>query len=431
LKRKLIDELIHWKEADKRIPLLLTGAKGVGKTYLAYDFAKAFFEHIHYVNMERDPSAAKLFTKDEPNKIKEQFMEYFHLDFDCNIDNHILIIDEVSCKNEAYPLIQSNILSTIFPYILLISSKPLPEEYFTEIPKVAVHPLEFDEFLRAIGSEWYIETITHHFNSNKNIPDIVHKELLALHLLYMQIGGMPGMINEYLNLLTTVNITEQQNFLIGSYHDYILKDFSDNDALKMNQVFDSLVYQLCKDNKKFQYKLIRKGTTHAMYKDAIHNLTRAHYVIRCNRLNNELLNDPINAFLTDNNPDNTDINTNFKLYMPDTGLLYSKMIEEQGTPFNHSCMKALLENYVAQSLLAKKYPFVFWESDSIAKIEFIIYKDNNIIPIEIHDSDNTRSKNISIFKQKCDFPYAIKISSKNFDFSNQIKYVPYYSIFCL
>jgi predicted AAA+ superfamily ATPase len=90
-----------------------------------------------------------------------------------------------------------------------------------------------------------------------------------------------------------------------------------------------------------------------------------------------------------------------------------------------------LENYVAQSLKAKNYLFAFWESESMAKIDFIFLRSQDIIPVEIFEGDNTRSKSISVLKQKCSFPYAVKISSRNFEFSNQIKYVPYYAVFCL
>jgi predicted AAA+ superfamily ATPase len=92
-------------------------------------------------------------------------------------------------------------------------------------------------------------------------------------------------------------------------------------------------------------------------------------------------------------------NSNFKLYFCDTGLLYSKIIEEQGCSLNKHQRKALLENYVAQSFQSKRYPFAFWESESMAKIDFIIEKNNDLIPIEIHQDNNTRSKCISILKQ--------------------------------
>jgi hypothetical protein len=171
---------------------------------------------------------------------------------------------------------------------------------------------------------------------------------------------MPGLVNEYLNFSDAVNVSEQHSFIVGSYHDYINRDNTDSDSLKMKQVFDSLTYQLMKDNKKFQYKIIRKGTTHAMYRDAIQKLVEQNYVIRCNKINTDQLQNPSELILLNNSCDAS--NSNFKLYLPDTGLLYSKIIEEQGTNGVVNNKKALLENYVAQSLQAKNYPFVFWES---------------------------------------------------------------------
>lgn len=429
MKRKVIDELINWKTKDSGKPILLTGAKGVGKTYLAYDFAKAFFERVCYINLERNPKVVPLFTEVDHNKITN-LIEYFHINLEEPLEIRVLIIDEINDSPELLNCFNQLDLSAIFRYIIYITSSPIPIKATLELQVLPIYPLEFDEFLRASSNEWYIEAIITHYNQDKKIPDIVHKELLTLYHLYLQIGGMPAMVNEYLNLSSTINISEHHSFLIGSYRDYILRDNSDSDAMKMNQVYNSLVLQLMKENKKFQYKLIRKGTTHAMYKEAIRKLCDINYIIKCNRIMNEQLQDPIQTFSSDD-WHNIEINTNFKLYMPDTGMLYSKMVEEQGTLLDTNHEKALLENAVAGTLQTKNYPFAFWESESMAKIDFIYEKNQQIYPVEIFNSDNTRSKSISILKQKCDFPYSIKISSKNFEFSNQIKYVPYYAVFCL
>lgn len=430
MKRKIIDALIKWKEANNGKPILLTGVKGVGKTYLAYDFARAFFEGIFYVNFEREPNMLKLFQPYDPNSIADKLTEYFYLAPEAPAEANVLILDEINYCPEAVELFKALDLSRVFRYIICISSYPIAMEAADNIEQLPVYPLEFDEFLLATSNDWYIESIIMHYNLNTKIPEIVHKELLGLHRLYLQIGGMPGIINEYLNLSSTINVSEQHSFLIGSYHDNIIRDNPDSDALKMNQVFDSLTLQLMKENKKFQYKLIRKGTTHSMYKDAIQKLCDNNYIIKCNRITSEQLINPFQTFKSAE-WQSVEANTNFKLYLPDTGLLYTKMVEEQGALFSRNQRKALLENYIAQSLKAQNYPFAFWESDSLAKIDFVFLKSQDLIPVEIFESESTRSKSISVFKQKCSFPYAVKISSKNFEFSNQIKYVPYYAVFCL
>lgn len=426
----MIDELISWKTIDKRKPILLTGAKGVGKTYLAYDFAKAFFERILYINFEREHGVSEFFESKDPAIINQILNKHFHLNEEATCENKILILDEVSFSSSVLSSLKPLQQTGYYPYILIITSNPLPSEYKNEFNHIPVHPMDFDEFLKATANEWYIEAIITHYEANKKIPDIVHKELLALHELYMQIGGMPGIINEYLNLSSTVNIAEQHSFLMNSYHDYIIKSSLEGDALKMNQVLDSLSYQLRKENKKFQYKLIRKGTTHAMYKDAIQSLIDRNYVIPCLKLSNEQIMQPI-TYLQTKEINKIEYNNNFKLYMSDIGLLYTEIAKEEFRPFNKISQKSLLENYVAQALMAKGYQLMFWESDSMAKVDFIIIKNNEIVPIEIHRGNNTRSKSISVLKQKCEFPYAIKISEKNFEYSNSIKYVPHYAVFCI
>jgi predicted AAA+ superfamily ATPase len=430
LKRKVINELILWKDTNHKKPFLLTGAKGVGKTYLAYDFAKAFFERIFYINFEREIDANIIFAAHEDeDRIINNVLSYLSLQKDTLPGSRILILDEIYLTPDTVYNLTLLMGRGIFPYIISISSTPVPLEIRLLFEQQPVFPMDFDEFLLATGNEWYKETIVTHFESNKKIPDIVHKELLALHRLYLQIGGMPGIINEYMSLSSLINVPEQHSHIISAYHDYILKDIPEGDALRMNQVFDSLALQLTKENKKFQYKLIRKGTTHSMYKEAIEQLIDRNYVIESRKISNEQLQTMIDCVIPEETSDES--NTNFKLYMPDTGMLYTKMLEEKGIHFDQQIDKALIENFVAQSLHNKGYELNFWESESMAKIDFIIYKEHSYLPIEIHCGDSTRSKSISVLKQRCDFPYAVKISTKNFSFSNDIKYVPYYAVFCL
>lgn len=446
MKRNVIDELIKWNNSNHRKPLLLTGAKGVGKTYLAYDFARAFFEQISYLNFEREPILSMLIQSSDQNTFTDLLIHHLKVEdhtvlknngvnnehsedeigsIMASSDGRILILDEIGYYPDIEKILQQLIKSKLYTKIIAISSKPLSKKELNTFHVIKVHPLEFDEFLRATNNDWYIEAIINHYKSNKKIPEIVHKELLAIFQTYLQVGGMPGIINEYLQFMSVINIPEQQSQLTGSYHDYIIRENPDSEALKMNQVYDSITLQLAKENKKFQYKLIRKGTTHSMYKDAIQRLAEHDYVIRCNKITTEQLLKPIEQWASN------EANSNFKLYLQDTGFLYSKMAEDKDLSSDQNCNRALLENYVAQSLNTKGYLFAFWESDSMAKIDFVIYKDRSLLPIEIHCTSNTRSKSIHVFKQKIDVPYAVKISSKNFDYSNNIKYVPYYAVFCL
>ena len=433
MKRTAIDRLIKWNQTEDVRPILLTGAKGVGKTYLAYDFAKAFFQHILYLNFEHDPNAAKLFHAKNLFNVSNNLLEYFNLDAmdedSSLIEDRILILDEISSCPEAFLMLTSLQYTGEFPKIIAISSRPAKKEELKLYYHIPIYPMQFDEFLLAIGKDWYIETILTHYETNKKIPDIVHKELLTLHNLYIQVGGMPGIINEYLNFNNLSNISEQHSLLMGTYQHYQSLINSDSDSLKMNQVLNTLPIQLTKSNKKFQYKLIRKGTTHSMYKDAIQDLSDQNYVIPSYKMASEDLADIYSAIEEDKL--NVSEITSFKLYLSDVGMLHTQLYSSSSVPFNAETRKALLENYIAVVLQSKEYPIIFWESESTAKIDFLLQKDNELVPVEIFCDKNTRSKSISVLKQKTTFTYSIKISSKNFDYSNDVKYIPYYAAFCL
>ncbi len=430
MKRKAIEELIQWKEINNRTPILLTGAKGVGKTYLAYDFAKAFFERIFYINFEQESILNELFSSDPTEKTIERLKQHFQINVDETSSTGILILDEISFCEEVMKSIIKTEIKDLFSYIIIITSRPLSDKCPEGIRTLSIYPLEFDEFLIATGNMWYIDLIETHYNNSRKLPDIVHKELLDLHQLYLKIGGMPSSVNEYQNLSSTVNVSELHRILIGSIHDGIVREYEESDSLKMLQVMNSVSRQLMKDNKKFQYKLIRKGTTYSMYKESIQRLIDKNYLIKCKRIGNELLLDST-KIIEYISLSSDDTNVAFKLYLLDTGLLHTELWEDKDTLSSEQISKALLENYMAQSLLAKQYPFVFWESESIAKIDFVIYKENMLLPVELHTDCNTRSKSLSVLKQKYDYPYAIKVSAKNFEFTNNIKYIPYYAVFCI
>ncbi|NLZ83048.1 MAG: AAA family ATPase [Clostridiales bacterium] len=460
MKRKVIDALIelmnNTTDEDPIKPILLTGAKGVGKTYLAYDFAKAFFEDIVYYNFEKDQDIWCQLLHLEENNVSDEIPSKRVLILDEILTaNGISSSDKSSWLNDAdiLKIISFNNKAKAFTNIIAISSAPIAKGMEELFNIVHIYPLEFDEFLFAIGHEWYIEVITTHFITNKKIPEIVHKELLALFMTYLQIGGMPAAINEYINMASLINIHQQHNYLISFYHDNFLANLGESDSLKMKQVFDSIPLQLLKANKKFQYNIIRKGTTYGMYKEAIDRLEDNHNIIRSYKISSNQLenfNQNFNNMFTMNN-NHEENNSSFKLYFPDTGILYTKIAEcimknqidlkdlklneksYKGIVLgdNELIDKGILENYVAQSLNSKDKSLAFWESDSMAKVDFLIRIEDKLIPIELHWKSNTRSKSISVLKQKYDFPYSIKISARNYGFTKEVKYIPYYAVFCL
>jgi len=432
---------LDWKKSSNKKPILLTGARGVGKTFLAYDFAKSFYTAYVYINFEREPFLTDVLFKHAPSQIEPVLKDYFKLSV---LSEPVLVIlDEITNCPDIRFILNSLLNTETFNRVIAISSY-LSHDTESETDlfyPLQLFPLDFEEFLIATGNEWYIDVITVHFKTNAKIPDIVHQELLALFELYMQIGGMPLAVNEYIYTGSILNVSEQHRILLSSYLNEAYKENSEGDFLKVSQAFSTIDKQLMKENRKFQYKLIRKGATQALYSDALQYIKNTGYGTCCYKLGEESVN-----FLAENkfpkefggkvsfnqmSPSLNYIHLNFKLYMLDIGILYSTL-KTRYAQMTDQYRKGLLENYVAQCLTANGYQLFFWESDSQAKIDFIVCKEQHLIPVEVKAGDNTRSRNASIFRSKFQsVTESIKISTRNFEYINHVKYVPVYAVFCI
>lgn len=427
MKRKLIAKLLEWKESSDSRPILLTGARSVGKTYLVYDFARSFYTEYVYINVETDPFLYGLLLKHNASQIEDDLKDYFHLSG--SSDPVLLILDEITVQPDLISIL--NLLAGCnirFQIIIISSHSVVSLANDKDFYQLCLFPLNFEEFLVATGNEWYIEVITVHYKNNSKIPEIVHQELLTLFDLYLEIGGMPLAVNEYLGTNSVYNVSEQHRILVNSFITDTYNRNVEGEFLKISQVFNTIGRQLVKENRKFQYKLIRKGASQAQYSNALIYIENSGYGMCCYKLPEEP--NCSSELLTEAESSETG-RISFKLYMSDTGILSSILKTSYGL-LNDQNRKCLLENYVAQNLAAHGYPLLFWESGSQAKVEFILHKDNRLLPIEVRSSDNTRSRNVSIFRtQYPDTMESIKISTRNFEFTNHVKYVPVYAVFCI
>lgn len=437
MKRKAMEQLMLWKEQQSSSLLLMEGIKGVGKTYLAIDFAKSFYSDYLYLNFENKPDAVALFTKKilAGEEFTYMLSTYFHVPEEL-LYQSLLIFDEVSfcptfCKavlqySEAYFAVreQQPELEQTSLKMMVLSSISLKscwqEDISTTMGKgmtyLPLYPLGFDEFLMAFGTDWYIETIQAHFQNRRPIPDILHQDLLGLFEEYLMVGGMPAAMNEYMEMGSVINLPEIHRMQLAHIQSVLKRQYPESDILKANQVLQNIPLQLSKPNHKFQFNLIRKGTSYNMYKDAINLLMDNGIALRLNARKNE---------------------QSFKLYLPDTGMLYSLLPKEEwclpdGEEMSLKNKKALLENYIMQELVShSEYQVFFWESKSQAKLEFVLRNELGNIPLELRVEERKHSKSLNIYTSTHTCPYALRISAKNFNTTDAIKNVPYYAIFCL
>ena len=256
------------------------------------------------------------------------------------------------------------------------------------------------------------------------MDSVIHATLLNIHKSYLVIGGMPIAVKSFVNGISFDAISEIQSNILNAYNADMSKYASQHESVKIRGAYDSIPAQLSKINRKFQYKLIRKGATTALFGSSIEWIVMSGVVLKCDKVNQGF--SPLSIF--------RDLSS-FKLYMSDVGLycakasIFSKSIIEGR--LNDVFKGAISENCVAQTLVANGFSLFYWESHSQAEVDFVIQKEDFVIPIEVKYDVNTRSKSLNSFIKKYDPPYAIRVSAKNFGFENRIKSVPHYAVFCI
>ena len=404
---------IHtWFETKSPKPLMIKGPKGVGKTRLVTDFLATTTENKIYMNFELTPSLIELL---DPNNLEHSIQSiktYFSVD---PSKDSIIILDECClCEFMISELMSNNNQSSNLRFIF-ISSYPLNVSISSDTMEIlTLYPLDFEEFLEASNNPWYISVIKEHYKTLKPIPDIVHSDILNIFYDYLVIGGMPSAINEYLTLESILNVSEIHYLIQNHQLNCLRLHNSESSYTKLESLYQTLDLQLSKKNRKFKYNIIRKGATKNQYISETQTLEDYGLILNCQPIEESIVGQ--------------------KLYLYDVGVLVSKMkmnVNCKELSPNTEQYKGFLENYVAQTLTAGGHPLYFWESGSQAKIDFILKKDNEYIPIEIYSDDHTKSKSVNIFSNTYDIEYSIKISPRNFGKHHNIQYVPLYAVFCI
>lgn len=430
MKRKIVNWLLTWKNSKDRKPLILQGARQVGKTYSVLNFGKDYYKTTAYFNFENNVELANVFNRDlNPERIIKELSAWSGQSI---IKGDTLIFfDEIqACERALTSLKYFNENANDYHIIAagsLLGVAVNRERYSFPVGKVdfnTLYPLDFEEFLLALGEESLIDLIKDYYHNNMQFP--YHDIAMDLYKTYLVTGGMPAAVKEYIEKRDFNFVLATQKNINDSYIADMAKYATANETTKIMAAFNSIPAQLAKDNKKFQYKLIKSGARAYDYDTPLDWLKASGVIIKCNKCNEGKL--PLSAY--------TDFNS-FKVYMTDTGLLCSKFgIPANAvlvdTPSFNGFKGALTENYIAFSLIAKGYVPYYWESNGQAEVDFLIQdSDGNIIPIEVKAAENVRAKSLNQFIKKYTPPYSIRISGKNFGFENGIKSVPLYAAFLI
>ncbi|GHV04443.1 ATPase [Spirochaetia bacterium] len=430
MRRKFIDSLLEWKNKEHdRKPLLLFGARQVGKTFLLNEFGSKYYKNTVYINLETDTSVAQIFDGDIDPKRIIRFLETLTAKT-ITTNETLIILDEIQTCERALTALKYFCENAPQYHITaagsLLGVAINREKYSFPVGKVESHtlyPMDFEEFLWALGEDALAEEIRNSYKSVTPLPQALHNKAIEFYRCYLIVGGMPSCVELFVRSNKLVMIPTLQNEIVDNYIADMAKYAGKTETVKIRACFNSMPAQLAKENKKFMYKVVQRGGSAALFGASIDWLIQSGIVLQCGRINNA--ENPIAAY--------ADLSS-FKLYMGDVGLLCMKSgIAQQTllTGVGNQFAGAITENYIAQALTANNHKLYFWTSEHIAELDFVLQRGSEIIGIEVKKGISTHSKSLNQFIQRYNPSYSIRFSEKNFGQSERILALPHYAAFCV
>ena len=430
MKRKIEEKLIEWKNRRNHKPLIIDGARQVGKTYIAFSFGKENYKNTVYFNFENAKDLVKIFEKDlNPERIIKE-LSVFSGNTILEKDT-LIIFDEIQACEKALTSLKYFYEEKPDYDIVCVGSLlgvALNRESFSfpvgKVEMIRMYPMDFEEFLWALNKKELSEMIREHFNRNEEFS--LHDKAMDYYKKYLIIGGMPRVILDYIETENFDFVYSSQKNLNDSYIADMAKYATPYETVKIMNAFNSIPAQLAKENKKFQYKVIKTGARANEYEVPIEWLVSSGVINKCVKITEGKL--PLKAYSEPGS---------FKIYLADTGLLCSKFeipanLILYGKDKFSEFKGTLTENYVCSALAVNGYTPYYFEKNQTLEIDFLIQsKEGNIIPIEVKSTEHVRAVSLNSYIKKYSPKYSIRISGKNFGFENEIKSVPLYAVFCI
>ena len=412
MKRHIIHQLIQWKNSPQRKPLLLTGVRQCGKTHILKELGNAQFEDMCYINFESNQNYAMIFDYDFN---VERIIKEIELLQQCKITagKTLLIFDEIQeapraitalkyfCEN--MPQLHIACAGSLLGVALKKENISFP---VGKVNRLSMYPMSFAEFLIAMGEEKYIQ-LFENWQTDREIPSVYTEKLERLLKEYYIVGGMPAVVQEYINTKNFENIKKIQNEILQDYADDFSKHAPVSEIEKIRMIWHSVPKQLAKENNKFVFSHVKQGKRANELEAALQWLKNAGLIHLLELVSNAEIPLSSNANAT-----------YFKVYMSDIGLLCRSLgLEYQQIIYHYDTLStfkgAIVENYVLNELLQlNKNPY-FWRSGNSAELDFLIEEQGNIIPIEVKSATNTQAKSYRQFCKKYQPKLGYKLSLKN------------------
>ena len=429
--RKIMRYLEAWKNSPHRKPLILQGARQVGKTYAVLEFGRTHYDNVAYFNFETSPRLAQTFAEDiSPDYLIPVLS---HIAGQTIVrERTLIVLDEVQLCERALTSLKY-FCEDAPEYHIIVAGSLLGvavnrETFSCPVGKVdmkTMYPMDMEEFLLAVGEEALAQRIRACFDTDTPLPAALHEAAMQRYRQYLTVGGMPECVLQYAQTQDQVLVRHTQDTILAGYLNDMSKYNTQNEIKKTRLVYDNVTVQLSKKNTRFQYKLIKKGARAAEFENALEWLCLSGVISRVYRA--EQVKKPLENYRDSDA---------FKVYVSDLGLLCAKKnlaaadilyMSEELNDFKGG----MAENYAQTQLIANGYQTYYWESDRGAEVDFVIQREGRLIPIEVKSADNTRAKSLKVYMDTFAPDYAIKLSARNFGFEDGKKTVPLYAAFCI
>lgn len=431
MKRKFWEELKKWKEKQSETPLMVVGARQIGKTYIIDKFCKENYKDYIYLNLMDEEGVVEIFNESIPteNKVKKMELLLGRL----ITEETIIFFDEIQ-ESEKLISALKYFCESKKHYNIICAGSLLGvklKRFSSSFPvgKVIIkymYPMTFEEFLDAIGYANIIPEIRKCFDTNTKMSNPIHEKLLDYYRLFIATGGMPIAVKNIIQ--NDLEILKFNNNLVTSIIDAYFADMKKYtlnyyENIKIEKLYKNIPSQLAKENKKFQFSKIEQYARKREFESSLEWLIASQLVIPCYMV--ERFETPLKGFMDE---------SKFKLYLSDTGILTELLEIPRNMVLLNSNFQykgVITENYVANELKAKEISLYYWAKNQVAEIDFLIDTSQGVIPIEVKASENKKSRSLNYFMERNKTKLAYRISANNFGLANNIKSIPLYAVFCI
>ncbi len=427
IKRDIIEQLKAWKNNPRRKPLVLQGARQVGKSWALRKFGKECFEDVVYINFDTMPGLKEDFRRTkEPRKLIK-LMEMM-MGRSISSDSTLIIFDEVQECNEALnslkyfcedaPEYAVVCAGSLLGVALNRSGASFP---VGKVDFMTLYPVSFAEYLLAVDEKLY--HAYQMIDEVMTVPEMIHQQLIDAYKVYLVLGGMPEAVSVYADIRNWDEVKAIQDAILQSYSLDFAKHINNKDIPRVFQVWGNLQDQLAREDRKFRYADVQKGARAREYEGAIEWLCLAGLVHRVAAIETPRL--PLSAYKKSNA---------FKLYLNDVGLLGRKFDLDASTVLLGDNLftefkGVMAENYVLQSLVRQfGNHHYYWTSGNTAEVEFVLQQAGRITPIEVKADRNVTAKSLAFYRKQYQPDLSVRLSTLNLRKDDDLLNLPLYLV---